>query len=256
MLRRIHEFRGYALGARDDEFGRVKDIYFDDHSWTIRYLVVDTGKWLSQRKVLISPHSVVSIREKDKAVDLNLTREQIENSPPIEHDMPVSRQFEADYYRYYNYPFYWHGAGMWGPATIPMVGAPEQTWPAEGPGKPPQGKGDPHLRSARDVTGYHIQARDKQIGHLEDFIFDDTHWAIDYLVVDTKNWLPGKKVLVSPDWVKNVDWQMSKVETILDSQTIETAPEYDPSQFITRDYEAQLFAHYGQRPYWEHRTAA
>ncbi len=261
MLRRANDIKGFTLGAIDGEIGRAKDFYFDDESWTVRYLVADTGKWLALRQVLISPFAVRGFRDHDNTIDVNLTKEQIERSPSIDQNLPVSRQFEVEYYRYYNWPFYWQGPALWGPPAEPAdpgraVLAPGQPGPELERPAQPEFAGDPHLRSTGEVTGYYIQARDGDIGHVEDFLIDDEGWSIEYLMVSTSNWWPGRKVLIPPAWATSLDWDRSKVHMLLDRQTIKSAPEFDPSQPITREYETQLFAHYDQRPYWAHREAA
>lgn len=257
MLRRTSEIKGYTLGARDGEIGRTRDFYFDDQSWVARYLVADTGQWLAWRQVLISPHAVLGFRDHDKIVDVSLTREQIEKSPSIDQDKPVSRQFEADFFKYYNYPFYWQGSAMWGPRPRPggTFAAQEPRPPQEPDFSRPE-EGDPHLRSARTVLGYRIHALDGEIGHVEDFILNDEDWMVEYLVVDTVNWWPGKHVLVPPAWAAEIDWARSRVHLQLPREAIRKAPEYDHSTPITREYETRLFAHYDRKPCSPGRKAA
>jgi sporulation protein YlmC with PRC-barrel domain len=109
---------------------------------------------------------------------------------------------------------------------------------------------DPHLRSTHDVSGYHIQATDGEIGHVEDFIIDDETWAIRYLIVDTRNWWPGKRILVSPQWIERVSWNESKVFVNLSREAIKASPEYSIESVPTRDYEAGLHLHYDRLGYW------
>jgi hypothetical protein len=242
MIRRVKELQGYTLGAVDGEIGRVKHFYFDDNSWVIRYLVADTGSWIPLRKVLISPHAFRQTDDSEKRLSVNLTRQQIENSPSIETHEPVSRQFEREYYRYYAYPFYWQGAALWGMSPYPIV-PPAVEGPAPVTEVPEE---DRHLRSTGELIGYHIQARDGEIGHVEDFLLDDESWAIRYLVVDTRNWWPGKKVLVAPRWIERISWEESKVFVALDRDSIRQAPEYDPSVEFTPEYENRLLQSYDQ----------
>lgn len=257
MLHKASDFKSMVLQATNGDIGRVKDLYFGDENWTVRYLVADTGKWLPGRKVLISPFAVQQVHT-DKVV-INLTREQIENSPSIDEHKPVSRQFEIEYYRYYNWPYYWQGTAMWGPLPRPstsygqVTGPQGQTWPPLDTAQTPT---DPHLRSVNEVTGYYIQARDGELGHVEDFLVEDEVWGISYLVVDTRNWWPGKKVLISPEWTQSVDWHQSKVHVDLDRETIKSAPEYNPSEPLNREYEERLFRHYKREPAWARRMAA
>lgn len=254
MLRKTNDLLGCTFGARDGEVGRAKDLYFEDQHWVIRYLVADTRKWLPGRKVLLSPFAVKGIHEENHRVDLDLSREQIENSPSIERERPISRQYELQYYRYYNWPFYWQGAGIWGPLATPDGGfgqagidpRPEAFEPS----------GDPHLRSTRELAGYYLHGRDADIGHVEDLVFDDHDWAIRYLLVDTRNWWPGKRVLVSVDWVRSINFDRTQVDLDLDRGMVKSAPEYDDSQPITREFETRLFEHYRREPYWMHQLAA
>lgn len=247
MLRSTKEINGYVLKARDGEIGRCKDFLFDDEFWTVRYMVADTGKWLPGRRVLISP---ISLDEPDwvtKHFPIRLTKKQIEDAQGLDEDKPVSRQYEVEYYKHYGWPNYWHGVDVWGTEAFPcplydeMI--PEDVTD-EGI------SGDEHLRSVDEVTGYHLQAIDGEIGHVEDFILDDETWTIRYIVVDTRNWLPGKKVLVSPAWFESIDWAENKVNVDLIRQQVKDSPEYDPTAPVNREYETKLYDFYGRPKYW------
>jgi hypothetical protein len=221
MLKNVTHLRDFALRALDGEIGKVDQFYFDDETWAIRYLVVNTGSWLSGRQVLISPFAVGQADWESKQLEVVLTKKQVEGSPDIDTHKPVSRQHEADHLGYYGYPFYW-----------------------EGRSKP----ADSHLRSTNVVTGYHIEANDGEIGHVEDFIIDTYTWAIRYIEVNTRNWWPGKKVLVSPHWIERVSWNDSKIYVDLSRETIKNGPEYvEP---VTREYEHRLHDHYKETAYW------
>jgi hypothetical protein len=243
--------RDFAIRATDGELGTVDDLYFDDKNWGIRYLVIDTGGWLGGRRVLISPMSVAHTDWEAKQLDVTLTKSQVEHSPSVDTHQPVSRQHEALYSGYYGYPYYWAGPNMWGPAFYPagLVSA------AHGSVEPKAGKthhlsADFHLRSTEAVTGYNIEAADGDIGHVDGFVVDDEAWAIRYMEVATRNWLPGKKVLVSPEWIEGVSWTDSKVFVGLTREVIKGAPRYTESEPITREYESLLHLHYGRQPYW------
>lgn len=251
MLIPATTLKGFQLGARDGEIGRVKDFYFDDQQWAVRYMVVDTNKWLPGRKVLISPLAVREIRRQEALIPVELTREQIEKSPHIEEHMPVSRQFELEYYTYYNWPYYWIGPGLWGPAACPPKAmAPE---PKPEPSEPAQ---DPHLRSANDLHDYFIHARDHHIGHVTDFILDTEGWQVRYLEIDTRSWWPGKHVLAAAEWVREINWHRSFIAVDMDRDLIQSAPEYRQIEPISREFEKQLFAHYGREPYWNQSRLA
>lgn len=254
MLYNTSALAGYALHATDGQIGSVEDFYFDDQAWIIRYLVADTGKWLPGRKVLLSPLSLGAVHLDGKKLDVKLTKNQVENSPDIDTHKPISRQNEIHFYNYYSYPYYWSGPSAWGPIALPSQ-LPEISPEMREPEQREAGSGserdteDHHLRSASEVIGYYIKASDGDIGHAEDFVVDEESWAIRYLVVDTKNWWPGRKVLVSPEWIKEVSWNDSTAYIDLTRDTIKTSPEYDSSVPISEDYERRLCGHYGRLKY-------
>jgi len=262
MLRSVKTLQGYTIRATDGELGQADQFLFDDQTWTIRYLVVDTGGWLTQRLVLVSPIAIKAARWDEQVIDVELTRQQIEQSPDIDADQPVSRQKEEEYFQYYNYQPYWRGTGLWGAGTYPAAAAYPVYPYAAPPAVPPppdhaeqaparEERGDPHLRSTREVIDYTIEASDGELGHVEDFIVDDETWSLRYLVVDTRNWLPGKKVLVAPRWISDISWGDMRVSVDLPRETIKQAPAFDPSQSISREYEARLHEHYGRPAYWD-----
>jgi uncharacterized protein YrrD len=230
MLRNVKDLRGFALLATDGVIGKVDDLYFDDEDWGVRYLVVNTGSWLSNRKVLISPIAVGHAGWMAKRLPVALTRAQIEGSPDIDTRKPVSRQHEAEYFRYYGYPYYWGGAGLWGmgayPGSLTTEGRVEEELKAHGTG-PTSTPNDCHLRSSNAVIGHHIGATDGEIGHLEDLLIDDHTWAIRYLIVNTSNWWSGHRVLVSPDCIRDVSWSEAKVSVGLTRQAVSESPLYE-----------------------------
>jgi len=196
------------------------------------------------------------------SLPVELTRQQIENAPPVTADKPVSRQQENELADYYDWPKYWkdvtfldaRAAGMRPEAYVEGIrraaaeqeaheAVMEKTLTAEE-------TADPHLRSINEITGYYIQATDGQIGHVEELIADTESWTIRYLVIDTKNWWPAKKVLVATDWVTDIDWRDSKIHLDLKQDEIKNSPEYDPSQPVNREYESRLFDYYGRPKYW------
>jgi hypothetical protein len=245
MLNKAKTLKGYKLVSLDGEIGKAKEFYFDDQHWTVRYLVADTGNWLVFRQVLISPYALVAVKKEDQHIIINLSKKQIEDSPSLNTDKPVSRQFEADYYGYYRWPNYWGGEYRWG--GYPYLVRDPEKWRKPAPGEKAW---NPHLRSTQDVSGRHIQAADGEIGHVDDFIIDDETWAIRYLIIDTQNWWPGKKVLISPQWIERISWSESKVFVNLPREAIKQAPEYTDESLPTRDYEDRLHRHYNRQGYW------
>ncbi|HLN54504.1 MAG TPA: PRC-barrel domain-containing protein [Bacteroidales bacterium] len=245
MLSSAKEIRKFELNGLDEEVGGIKEFYFDDKFWTIRYLVASTGSWLNKRQVLISPYFIGNIDHELEFINVNLTKKEIEGSPSIDTDKPVSRQFEESYYSYYGAPVYWGGPSVWGP--VPSIVHDRNMWRDI---KPRENTWDPNLRSSKDVTGHTIQAKDDKIGHVDDFIIDEESWTIRYLVIDTKDWLPGKKVLISPEWIDRISWNDSKVFVNLTTDSIKNAPEFDEDEVVSREYESRLYNHYKRQGYW------
>ena len=244
MFHKATALYGFKISAKDGELGDVNQFYFDDQNWTVRYIVVDTGNWLPGKRVLISPASVRSLAVSQRKLAVDLTMEQIRNAPGIEADKPVSRQEEIALQRYYGWPAYWnlgtiYVPGAMGPANAAAM-SPEVI-PSEG---------DPHLRTTREVIGYHIHASDGEIGHVEDFLIDDQTWVIRYMEVETRNWLPGKKVLVAPNWIQAVSWPERHVLVHLTRADIADSPQYDESKPLDREYETALHEHYDRPKYW------
>lgn len=251
MFLQAGNLSGYKLGAKDGEIGSVKEFYFDDQNWAVRYLVADTGDWLSGRQVLVSPYALNPVDTAGKIIPVDLTKKQIENSPSLDTDKPVSRQYENEYYPYFGYSAYWGGPFLWGASGYPDR---TQGWVEsdESAGK----FADAHLRSTHDVSGQTIQASDGEIGHVEDFVIDDQTWSIRYLIVATRNWLPGKKVLISSEWVERIDWEEGKVQINLTRDAVQHAPEFSAQALITRAYESSLHNHYNRHGYWVNKPAA
>jgi hypothetical protein len=261
MLRNSKNLEGCSIGAADGTIGEVIDLYFDDEAWVIRYLVVGTGSWLESRKVLVSPFALSQPQWALKTLRASLTKEQVKNSPNIDTDMPVSRQHEMEYLKYYSYPSYWGGAALWGvgpsPNLIPMGGAYQ--WPADSYGQSRaehdrevagEQKGDHHLRSCNAILKYHIHASDGDIGHVGGLLVDDETWAIRYLIVDTSNWWLGHQVLVAPQWIRDVNWSQSKVYIELSREALKDAPPYDATAPLDRGKETDLFDYHGRPGYW------
>ena len=227
QLRRIRELTELTILATDGEIGSVQEVYFDDRNWAIRYLVVKAGGWLLSREVLLAPAAVAEINDVHRTLKVALTKDQIRRAPPIEAAKPLSREYEEAYFRHFQWAPYWEpGPTEWA-SSVPYPETPplpiDTTLPADAPK-------NPHLRSSREIAGYDIQA---------------TTGAIRYIEVDTRNWLPGKKVLLQMMRIDHISWADRSVAVMLTRQAIESAPAYDPSKLITPSYEVQLFKHYG-----------
>jgi uncharacterized protein YrrD len=231
MRRNVKNLVGFSMGATDGEFGKVEEFYFDDETWTIRYLIVKTGSWLFGRKVLISPSALKEPNWANETFPVNLTKAQIKHSPDIDTERTVSRQQEIDLYTHYGWPYMGAGgAGFYG--GMGMSGMMESRVPFEESilaavkhDKPV----DPHLRSIDEVTGYRIHATNGEIGDVEDFIIDDQNWRIHFLVVDTGHWFPGKKVQIATKWISQVKWEESAVYVDITVDAVKNSPKYNPS---------------------------
>ncbi len=267
MLRKARDMEGFNVVGKDDKVGTIDDFYFDDESWTVRYVVVDTGSWLVGRKVLISPAAISALDWQGRQVLSPLTQEQIENSPAIDLDRPVSRQHETALHDYYAWPYYWGvPAASSGMSTMGPVGAAAPLPPATSPPltteptsaettpeevqRARRDAGDPDLRSMNEVHGYGIHATDGDIGKVKDFFVDELEWNIRYLLVDTGPWILGKEVLIAPEWIRDISWADRTASVDVTRDQIEKSPEYEPQRGVDRRHETMLYAHYGFPGYW------
>jgi uncharacterized protein YrrD len=225
MLQNTKELYGHTLTASDGEIGHVKDFYFDDKTWVIRYLVADTGSWLSGRQVLISPHAFGRVDQEKKTFAVNLTRKQIEGSPSIEQHKPVSRQYEVDYYQYYGWPAYWNGGAMWGLGGYPLVMPPSKD-EIEAQ-QQHHHRNDRHLRSAKAVAGYGLHASDGEIGSVSGLMVDEKSWAVRQIAVEAGHWYSGKEILIPANAVERISYEDSRVFVKLTKAAIQQTAEYD-----------------------------
>jgi hypothetical protein len=228
MLQSIKQLYGHKLGASDGDIGHVKDFYFDDQNWTIRYVVANTGDWLPGRQVLLSPHAFAGCSREGKIMGVNLTRKQIEDSPAMEAHKPVSRQYEEEYHRYYGWPYYWEGDGLWGGMRgFPVLAVPPDLSPrAPALAHREHKSADSGLRSTQAVAGYNLQATDGIAGHVCDFLMDDKSWAINQLVVKTGHRFTGKEVQLPMSQVERISYQESTVCVKATKEAVEKSPEH------------------------------
>ena len=253
MLRSIDELSGYPVIARDGKIGKVSHFFFDDRNrqWTVRYLIVAVGNFLMRKEVLVSPESFLQPTPVEFPV--NLTKKQIENSPDIDTAKPVSRQMEEALHDHYGWPTYWTAPAYMGHVPVHTPLSPS---PTKGNGDPLREKSvtdelkDPNLRSTKEVIGYHLHALDGDIGHVRDMIVDDEAWVIRYLVINTKNWLPGKDVILPPSWAEKISWKESTVHINITKKVVKECPEFDPAAPVNRVYEENLYDYYGRQKYW------
>ena len=245
MLQRGSMFNGYSIEAPDGKVGTVSDMLFDDTTWQLRWLVVDTGGWLTGRNILLHPSSLEKPDTEGRAFPTALTRKAVEASPDIAQDEPVSLQMQRDLTAYYG----WDGTSIGGNGIAAALVPPSPHAGVSGGGQQAQhgttGGNDPHLRSIAEVSTYSIHAIDSNIGHLETFLIDDSDWTIRYLVVDTANWWLGKHVLVAPASVKEIDWRQRFVGLDLTCYKIKGSPSWDGTGVVDRAYEKLLQVYYG-----------
>jgi hypothetical protein len=253
MLRSLRSLKNSVVLATDGEIGNVHEFLFDDEKWTVRYCVVKTA-WLAGRKVLVSPLAIAKMEADLHFIRVSLTRQQVEQSPDIDTDKPISRQMETRFHDYHRWPYYWEGSAIWGSAPYPS-GILSRPYPL--PSRPPdefrdfsEPVGDVHLRSVHVVEGYEILAKDDIFGHVADVIIDDESWTIRYLVIDMRRIVPGKAVIISPQWVTSMSWSDRTVSINLTKEQIEKSPEYRPDAPINREYEERLYDYYGRPAYW------
>jgi uncharacterized protein YrrD len=229
MLRNIRNLYGYAIHAMDGDIGSVHDFYFDDQQWTVRHLVVTTGRWLSRHWVLVPPMSVTNVDGNSEEFYIALTKAEVANRPDVSTDKPVSHQRHASLYWQYGFT----GSVL--------------------PEEPRREEGDPHLRRTREVIGYFMHRIDDRIGQVDDLLVDDVSWIIRYMVVDARSWWLGRKVLVSPARIMWIRWEGMAVYVDLSRATVRNAPDYDPGLPIDRDYGTRPYTSCGWPKYWRDR---
>lgn len=255
MLKTMQDLKGYKIEATDGEVGYVEEIYFDETSWDVRYIIAAVGGWFSRQYVLLSPASVMSVDNSVQTIVTRLSKEQIKSSPDIDTHKPISREIEEAIHAHYQWQPYWIASSMGTVSAEPHLSAVTPPTPVAYPhfseSDEVQNEIRSTLRSSSEVAGYNIKAKDGAIGHVETFYIDTAHWKVRYIIVDTRNWLPGKHVIVSPAWVTGINWSESTMTLSLPQEAIEGSPEYNPQEAVKRSYEESLFQYYDRAPYWD-----
>lgn len=238
MMTELSELQKHHLECLDGTIGKLKDVFFDDEDWIIRYVVADTGGWLTGRRVLLSPAALTPEAAAQGRLPIHLTKAQIEASPGIEADLPVSEQHQRDLHAYYGWQPYW-GMAPYQMAGMMPPSVPDSSVETPAPAPEPP-RGDPHLHSAAHVRGYTIEANDGTIGHVADFLVALEDWTIGALVVDTRNWLPSRTVVLPSTAIEGIRWGSRKLVVRLDRETVKHAPEYDNTVPLPPDFERRL----------------
>jgi uncharacterized protein YrrD len=248
MLGIERDLLGCAIEATDGPIGRVKDCFFDDRNWVVRYLVVDTGTWLASRKVLVAPRTIDLARRSQGILPASLTRAQVRDSPDIDTEKPVSRQHELRFAGYYGYPFYWDS-----PAQRAIGDAPDALPSGDGiPSARMERKidpalaherveaersidDDPHLRSVAQIVQYDMCSGAESIGRVADILVDARSWDIRFLLLDAGSWWNGHQALVAPQLIRGIDWRLKRVDLELTRDLVREAPRLDPrAALLTR----------------------
>jgi uncharacterized protein YrrD len=234
-----------TVSGPNEDLGHVEDLYFDDQQWVLRYFVVNTGKWLTGRLVLVSPVAVNGVDREHAAIATSLTRDKVAESPSFDAHMPLSRQYESAYAAYYGYGEYWSGPSLWGTTSFPgaLAGLSTLERRAAEQAVVPSGE-DAHLRSVREVIGYALAATDGPIGHVHDFVVNVETWAIRLIIVDTSTWWAGRKVLLAPKWIREIQWADRLVCVDVSREAVRSSPEWDKRAPVDEQFERMLANHY------------
>lgn len=249
MLRTARSLKDFKIHASDGDLGKVEEFLFDDRHWVVRYLGVKTGSWLSRKEVLLTPLSIREVNWEDRSVEVSLTRDQVERSPPIESDLPVSRQKEVEYFDYYRLPYYWTGSGVFGigPSALPL---PNPSMYEIRQKEPQEPIGDPHLRSSAEIRGYRVMVEGHERGRVDDLVVDDRDWTVRYLLLEKGGLERGHSGLISPAWVREFDWSRQQVTLDLSHAQLDAAPQLESVERASRDFEDRLHRHFEREPYW------
>lgn len=256
MLFNVNDLLGFRVCAGDAPVAVLRDLLFDEHSSSVRYLVTDPEAWLATGQVLIAPAALTAVQSDAGRLETSLWKERFAASPSLAGGTDLSRPHEERLHEHHGWTPYWRAAGTvglapyWGAAgTVPAQEPPSSAAPE--PDAPAADAAESRLRSARDVIGFYIEALDGDIGHVDDLVLDLERWVIRYLVVDTRNWLPGRRVVVSPAWLRRIDWGSRSVVLDLDQERIRHSPAYDRARLLDRTFEEDLHRHAGRPGYWQ-----
>lgn len=259
MLRKLQNLKGFTIHGKDDDLGKVEDFYFDQHRFVLRYIVVDTGSWLKNEQTLISTNAFKQVNYEQKEILVDLTSDELEEAPSLEKNRSVSKVMEEKIVKHFDWPIYWTSPlTSDGPAIQAGSIIRENLFNfddlTDEEKRAEEEEIESNLRSFNEVRGYHIQAEDKEFGHLEDLFVDEENWVIRYLLIDTRNILPGKDVLIAPEWLQNISWNQEKIFVSKTKKEIKNAPEYKEEKagyLVHRDYEQKLYDHYDEIKYWQ-----
>jgi hypothetical protein len=247
-----------AVKASDGDVGKVDQLYFDDQSWAVRYIVIAIGRLFGERKVLFSPGGAKRIDSEGLHVDATVS--QIHDSPGIDAEKPVSRVMERELHDFYGWPYYWNFPVNYDSMGIPIYRGYnefkgpmarieeqlEEKW-TEAKKRAEQS----HLRSSGEIIGYDLSAQNDIVGITEELLVDADQWVIRYMIVDFGSIVPGRKVLIASPWIREISWETKRLFTDIAAESVRHGPPFDPAKPIDKDLETRLFDYYGKPPYWK-----
>ncbi len=240
--------KSFDVVGKDEDFGSVDDALIDEKDLTIRYFTVKTGNWFSGEKMYISPASIESINVNDEVITTDITKEEAENAPRLEGRELIDRTYETNFHTHYGLNPYWTGPGVWGTSFTARELAAQQ--PVAMPEPEEDSKGEPEIYKAKDIIRYEFAAQDDSFGQVEDLLIEEDSYKVRYFVIDTRKFFGGKKVLISADWVENIDWIKAQIQTNVTKEQVENSPEYLPEIPLSREMEVDLYSYYNRAPYW------
>ncbi len=266
MFIQAKTLESFSMNATDGELGSIADLYFESNTFTLRYFVGDTRTWFFGGKVLLSPESVTSIEQEKERIDVNLTKDQIKDSPKPSSHEPVSRQYEAELRDHYGWRHYWGApiggasAGMGSPGSYPAAPGMMIPYPIANPNVSrtedeqdamTQQTEQNSLQSINDLRGYKIHVKNGEVGKALDFMLNEHDWTINYIIVDVGGTFTREPVPLAAEWITDISWQDKTITVNVDKELIESAPDYEIHEPFTREDESRLYAHYGRDVYWE-----
>lgn len=252
MFKNLLDIKGFNLKGPNGNIGTCQDALFDDQAWTVRYVDVDTGGWLSERRVLLSPISLGAPSWEKGEIYTELTGDQIESSPKLDSQSPISKEWEDSFFKFHGWPYYGVGMHMWGLTHYPDESELKKIHSAS-PTSDIHKNTNQTIRSASELREYEVSARDGEVGRIKDFVFDTETWAIRYLVIENHSFLQRKKTIVSPFWVSHIDWMERACVIDLNRAEIECSPqpEGESNDYLDREFEMKLHNHYQRPSYWD-----
>lgn len=222
----IKDTKIFASGdAALNPIGIVDDLLIEDGSWNVRYLAVTTNVPLT-RRVLLSPVAIDRFDHASKSIATTLTAQQVVDSPPLNCDQPISRQYEEALVDYFGWPIYWFGRTILKPQTLEAMAASDAMSSVDE-------TSCTNLRSAAEICGYQIQTHNGVAGVMNDLVIQLDAWTVDFATADSKSWLPSESSMFSTNWIRQIDWYSQNVAIDLSKSALEPVTGRDQQPAIT-----------------------